>query len=162
MNWQDIKESKITIGILILFVAAIWFYNIHSISEIGTDDSSLVHHLNTIDSKYKTDTLKLNEYTFKGNFLDPFNYSLFLSRYGTNEEPALQNVFTDDTVAQSLYPPSLYATGIIEETAVLQNGNGDIYFVQVGDTVLRNVVIVFIRKDSVGIRYKNKPFTLTM
>lgn len=97
----------------------------------------------------------LLHYDYKAEFRDPF-------MPGLTQPPRLPVVRTEfEPPPQSVSPPEMKLTGVIEGTALLQNSRDELFFAAKGDTV-DGALVKLVTPHSVVMIFKSKEFTVTL
>lgn len=149
-KWMEKKSFQAVLIIVLLFI---WGYNTYKIAGIGTEDKIEEDLLNVpiID----VDTLVASEvdrYSYDAGFRDPFGPILAKK---VIHKPRI----SQPKPKREIKLPSLELTGIVEEMAMIQNKQRQIFFVSKGDTV-EGARVQFVTSDSVGLIYESKKLTL--
>jgi len=154
-NMSDLLEKKIVQITLGAIVVLIWGYNMLKITDIALpapadSDSSLL----PLDQ----DLLEIPDllhYDYKAEFRDPFMPEL-------THPPRLPVEKTEfEPPPQSVSPPKIKLSGVIEGTALLQNSREELYFAAPGDTV-DGAFVKLVTPQSVVMIFKSKEFTVTL
>lgn len=149
-KWMEKKSFQAVLIIVLLFI---WGYNTYKIAGIGTEDK-VDEDLLTVPIM-DVDTLVASEvdrYSYDAGFRDPFVPILAKK---VIHKPRI----SQPKPKREIKLPSLELTGIVEEMAMIQNKQRQIFFVSKGDTV-EGARVQFVTSDSVVLIYESKKLTL--
>lgn len=151
---RDWLEKKSVKAALVVALILVWGYNSYSI--VGIANKNETNPKSQKEIRIDLDQLEIpdtDNFNYKDDFRDPFRPRL---KKKTQKE-------TDDIPKESqkeqVQIPYLKLTGVVEETALIQNKRKQVFFVSSGDTV-GGAHVRYVTEDSVGLVLKEKKFKL--
>lgn len=143
------RSFQVSLGLIVILI---WGFNMKNIADIAVEqDQPIETDKISLDSSFFA-MPELLSYEYKPNFRDPFKLALY--RPKIKEKPTKRK-----KPEAPIRFPSLKLTGVIEETAMIQNSQQVVFFAVKGDTV-EGATVQLITPDSAIMIFKKKPFTV--
>ena len=154
MDFSEIKQKKHIIIPLILAVLVIWGYNLAQILSIsiGNGEQAIQSEIGLKDKLNLT--LENSNYNYNGNFRDPFDMEIFHAK----KKASPKSVPVEEDNSKSDFRPPIQLTGIIQETAIIEDTYNQVHFAVKGEKVNDKIVIQAVYSDSILVSYRNMEF----
>lgn len=155
---REVIKKKSVQSLLIVLVIGIWVYNSWRIFSIP-GDNEIIQQPQIIDvGEGESLTLPdVSRFDFKGNFRDPF-----LPVLEKTVTPQQENIREPEVkIPEPEQIPEIILTGIFENTAVLQDGNGLVYLAEPGDSIGK-VIMKSIDINFITLSFRNRTFTIQL
>jgi hypothetical protein len=153
---NELIQKKSVQSILIVLVLGIWVYNSWRIFSIPGDHEII--RQSQIPDHGEGESLTIPDvsgFDFKGNFRDPFLPVLEKMAASQQENNREEEVIVEEQL------PEFILTGIFENTAVLQDGNGLVHLAEPGDSIGK-VIIKSIDFNFITMSFRNRTFTIQL
>ncbi|RNC79852.1 MAG: hypothetical protein ED557_11990 [Balneola sp.] len=153
---KEFLETMFGKILLAVIVIGVWGVNVVNFSELTSSNTSpIVQQVQSVDLDELTVPEKIG-YSYSASGRDPFRMS------GT----APQTVAAPEPEPIQPEPeapmPRLSLTGIMDQTAVILDDQGQPYFVESGESFRNGILVMAVVRDSVLLEYNDKKFTLKL
>jgi type II secretory pathway component PulC len=152
----DLLQKRSTQIVMILLVLVIWAYNMVQFVSIQNETETVRDDLDMsgIES-FEFNDLTTYEYSYSGNFKDPFLPSIQV------RQPPLQPSPDPISVQQEPERPSIQLYGIVEASAVVKLTGNQTHFMEEGDAI-EGIYLQSLYADSATFSFNDEPFTLIL
>lgn len=152
----DLLQKRSTQVVMILLVLVIWAYNMVQFAGIQNDAETIRDDLDLsgIESVEFNDLTRY-EYSYSGNFKDPFLPTIQV------RQPPVQSTPDPISVQREPERPSIQLYGIVEASAVVKFAGNHTHFMEEGDAI-EGIYLQSLYADSATFSFNNEPFTLTL
>lgn len=152
---KQFLETTYGKAILVVIVAAVWGVNFFTFSGIGDSEEKAQQQVyaSVMEGEYTVPVFE--QYTYESGNRNPFQIP---EEYNESQQPIRQQEPAEEDTYQQ---PVLFLTGIMDETAIIRDKEGNTFLMEEEET-FNNILVKSIYRDSVVLIHESRAFTINL